>query len=359
MSAASTNLTSIPGPPPGTVWRAAVGPALNFIMIAATMGSALIAMLLALFFFSTPSLRRKPVFILNVAGLILGIWYAIAQVYEEFRTLLFPNDPVDPHFILVMGAWVVIVPALIDCILLLRISVVYPYSRTSPATFYFVMGVPILTMIARLINAAIFLDRFVKTINTKTAAGEALQALAFHLPSIKIEWVLQVFDDIFSSAIFLSRVYTQTMFSHGRTMSQTIRALFWISASNFVFPVILGIAQLATYLANPDSLTPLYIEAVNFHFTIMGVVFATLWVAEGEWAGTRNFGSKESVSASSEVSTIILNTRRQRRRMNTEISILGISTETEVYPQSLSDSAAKQLQSEYEMADRNGNVNGM
>lgn len=95
------------------------------------------------------------------------------------------------------------------------------------------MGVPILTMVARFINAAIFLSSFVKTIHATTDAGEALEALAFHLPSIKIEWTLQLFDDMyvgsachaafhpylnnlfsFSSAIFLTRVYKQTMFSH-------------------------------------------------------------------------------------------------------------------------------------------------
>ncbi|KAF8217224.1 hypothetical protein K438DRAFT_1558570 [Mycena galopus ATCC 62051] len=352
MSAASTNLTSIPAPPPGTQWIAEISPALNFIMIGATMGSALLCMLLALFFFSSPSLRRKPVFILNTIGLLLGIGYAIAQ----FKNLLFPNDPLNPRVIILLGAWVVVVPALIDGILLLRIYAVYPYARTPRLTFYFVMGVPILTMIARLINAAIFLSRFVKTIHAHTDAGEAQEALAFHLPSIKIEWSLQLFDDIFSSAIFLMRVRANTMFDHKRTMSQTIKSLFWISVSNFVFPVILGVAQLATYLANPNSLTPLYIEGVNFHFTIMGVVFATLWVAEGEWAGTRNVFTEQSGSRSdSHPSTIVLNTgrlgasRREQKNMGVSVSI---SSCTDVYSHSLPDPSSKAIQPEYELQNR-------
>jgi hypothetical protein len=83
MSAAPTTVPSLSKPPPGTVWIAEIGPALNFVMIGATMGSALVCMLLALFFFSSPALRRKPVFILNALGLILGIGYAACQVYEE------------------------------------------------------------------------------------------------------------------------------------------------------------------------------------------------------------------------------------------------------------------------------------
>ncbi|KAF7348984.1 hypothetical protein MVEN_01419400 [Mycena venus] len=341
MSTPSTNLTSLPVPPPGTLWLAEIGPALNFLMIGATMGSALICMLLALFFFSTPSLRRKPVFILNALGLILGIGYAVAQVSQEFQNLLSPNDPLNPRVVILMGAWIVIVPALIDGILLLRIYAVYPYARTSSLKFCFFMGVPILTMIARLINAAIFLARFVKTINTSRDeyAGEALQVLAFHLPSIKIEWALQLFDDIFSSAIFLSRVYIQAMFTRERPMSQTIKSLFWISVSNFVFPVILGIAQLTTYLANPNSLTPLYIEAVNFHFTIMGVVFATLWVAEGEWAGTRSISAEQSESdRETKPSALVCvpGPLGARRRENKKRGV-SISTCTDVYPESLSE----------------------
>ncbi|KAJ7804951.1 hypothetical protein B0H14DRAFT_3883189 [Mycena olivaceomarginata] len=352
MSAAPTTVPSLSKPPPGTVWIAEIGPALNFVMIGATMGSALVCMLLALFFFSSPALRRKPVFILNALGLILGIGYAACQVYEEFKNLLFPNEPINPKVIILLGAWLVLVPALIDGILLLRIYAVFPYARTPRLKFYFVMGVPILTMVARFINAAIFLSSFVKTIHATTDAGEALEALAFHLPSIKIEWTLQLFDDIFSSAIFLTRVYKQTMFSHERTMSQTIKTLFWISVSNFVFPVILSIAQLAIYLTNPNSLTPLYIEAINFHFTIMGVVFATLWVAEGEWAGNRGVFSEQSGSLS-QPSTIVLapGPLGGRRRGQKNIAV-SMSTSTEVYSHSISDPSGKELHDEYELENR-------
>jgi len=129
-------------------------------------------------------------------------------------------------------------------------------------------------------------------------------------------------------------------------MSQTIKSLFWIAVSNFVFPVILGVAQLATYLSNPNSLTPLYIEGVNFHFTIMGVVFATLWVAESEWAGTRNIFGEQSDSVC-QPSTIILATgplgviRHGQKNLS-----ISVSTCTDVYPESLSDSSGKEVQHE-------------
>ncbi|KAF7346672.1 hypothetical protein MSAN_01804800 [Mycena sanguinolenta] len=317
-------------------------------MIGATMGSALVTMLLALFFFSTPALRCKPVFILNVMSLLLGIGYAMLQVYQEFRSLLFPNISQNPNVFLLSAAWIVTLPVLVDGILLLRINAVYPRAQTPRFTYWFVMGVPILTMVARLLNSAVFLSRFIKTINTRAAAGQALEALAFRLPSIKIEWSLQLFDDIFSSAIFLTRVYQQTMFTHGRTMSQTLRTLFWIFASNFVFPVILGSAQLAVYLMDPASLTSLYIEAVNFHFTIMGVVFATLWVAESEWAGTRNVSSDKYSSPTPSTLALAAGRRREKKTAESPITV-----GTEVYRHSFSDSLSKEVvEHEYDMEDR-------
>ncbi|KAJ7204770.1 hypothetical protein GGX14DRAFT_698708 [Mycena pura] len=289
MSMSSSDPAVIPAPPPGTVWVAEIAPALNFLMIGATMGSALVAMLLALFFFSSASMRRKPVFILNVLGLCLGVAGAITNVYEEFRTLLYPNIPLNPRVIIAMGAFDGVTPTVIDSILLLRLYVVYPYSRTPRLKFLFIMGIPVITKIARIINAAIFLSNYAHTIHASTGIGGAAVLITSRLPSVKIEWTLQVFDDVFSSTIFLARVYSQSSFKGKRTISQTVKSLFWISTSNFVFPVILGIAQLAIYVARPDDyLIALYVEAVNFHFTIMGVVFATLWVAESRWADSQN-----------------------------------------------------------------------
>jgi hypothetical protein len=104
----------------------------------------------------------------------------------QFQNLLFPHEPFNPRVVVLMGAWIVIIPALVDGILLLRIHAVYPYARTPHVKFFFVMGVPVLTIIARFINAAIFLSRFVKTINTSTDAyaGEALQVSTRFSPTL-------------------------------------------------------------------------------------------------------------------------------------------------------------------------------
>ena len=48
---------------------------------------------------------------------------------------------------------------------------------------------------------------------------------------------------------------------------------------------MLGIVQLVIYMAKPkDYLLAVYVEETNFHLNIIGLVFATVWAAEGHWA---------------------------------------------------------------------------
>ena len=69
--------------------------------------------------------------------------------------------------------------------------------------------------------------------------------------------------------------------THARTCSGSylsrLRAFFWIATSNFVFPVILNIVQLAFAYSDPNFLHSEYIYMVNVYVVILGVLFATIW----------------------------------------------------------------------------------
>lgn len=301
------NITSpsiiVPLPPPGTNWLAVIDSALVFLMIGATMGAVTVAMLLALLFFSTANLRRKPVFILNVVALLLGITGAVINIYEEVHTLKYPTIPLSPRVIIAIGTIDGIAPTLVDSILILRVYSVFPPRSTPRIQFIVLMGVPILISIARLINAIIYLTSYARTIHASTGAGGAAVLVTSPLPSVKIEWFLQVFDDLFLSLVFLSRVYRHGMSKEPQTVSEKIKTLFWISASNFVFPVMLGIVQLVIYMAKPkEYLLAVYVEETNFHLNIIGLVFATVWAAEGHWADANDI--KDS---STRISTLQFN----------------------------------------------------
>lgn len=152
------------------------------------------------------------------------------------------------------------------------------------------------------------------------------------------------------------------------TVSQTIRTLFWISATNFVFPVMLSVVQLVVYFARPDNyLIALYVAQVNFYFTIMGVVFATLWVAEGRWKKVHlNQTPSESYHTATQLaSDPFQSIQRPSPYGKTALSFaptgpavdINIARSTEVYPQSSngSDIASTKVQigsSAYELVER-------
>ena len=96
-----------------------------------------------------------------------------------------------------MGAFDGLTPTLVDSILLLRLYAVYPYSRTLRLKFLIIMGVPVLVKFGRIANAAIYLNAYSKTIHASTGVGGAAILVTSSLPSVKIEWTLQVFDDVY------------------------------------------------------------------------------------------------------------------------------------------------------------------
>ncbi|KIJ66530.1 hypothetical protein HYDPIDRAFT_109576, partial [Hydnomerulius pinastri MD-312] len=297
MSSSSTIGVSgaIPLPPPGMNYLAIIDESLPFLMIGATMGAVLFAMLLALMFFSTPSMRLKPIFILNIIAVWLGISSAILGVYEETQTIRSPFMSLSPRIFITYAVINSITPLLADCVLLLRLVAVYPRQRTPRYVWLTVIGVPVVVKIGRFINMVFYYVYETENINTvvksRTGVGSASMVLTV-LPNVKIEWILQVFDDLFSSGLFLWRVYTEGDFKLGQSVSEKVNQLFWISTYNFVFPVLLSLAQIIVYMINEDKyyLIALYIEQVNFYFTIIGLVFATVWAAESRWEDSRFVG---------------------------------------------------------------------
>ncbi|KAF8844202.1 hypothetical protein BDN67DRAFT_810209 [Paxillus ammoniavirescens] len=292
--ASNSTSQAYPPPPPGTNYLAVIDEGLPFLMIGATMGAVLFAMLLALMFFSTPSMRCSPMFILNIVVVLLGLAGAVLNMYMEIQTFTSPLVSLPTSMILTMSVLNGFTPILVDCILLLRLVAVFPRQRTPRYLWLAIMGVPILIKIARMVNFIFFVVYQTREINnlvkSRTSVGGASILLTV-LPNVKIEWIFQVFDDLFSSSLFLWRVYREGMFEVGQSVSEKVKQLFWISTYNFVFPVLLSLAQIVIYMINEENyLTALYIEEANFHFSIMGLVFATVWAAEGRWKDERSVG---------------------------------------------------------------------
>ncbi|KAJ7593630.1 hypothetical protein C8J56DRAFT_819774 [Mycena floridula] len=270
---------SSPLPPPGTYWLAEIGPAINFLMISSTMGSVMVVMLLALIIFSSRGLRATPIFLLNVTIVLLAIADAVMVVYNQVHSLKSPDIPLHPAIVLIVGCIDGFTPILADSVLLLRIFAIFPYRTTSRSTFLAVVGIPVIIKVVRFINSLIYI-----AVNSQNGPKGAAVLVLSHLPSVKIEWFLQMFDNAISSGIFLLRMRRFISLQISHSFAEKIYSLLWIATCNFVFPVMLGIVQLIIYISTKHYLLAVYIEQVNFHINIAGVVFATVWVAESRWS---------------------------------------------------------------------------
>ncbi|OBZ67596.1 hypothetical protein A0H81_12150 [Grifola frondosa] len=74
--------------------------------------------------------------------------------------------------------------------------------------------------------------------------------------------------------------------------------MFWIAASNFVFPVMFNVAQLVIFMTTTDFTVCLYVQQANYFISIIGVVFATIWATGNNWAHDNVYDSEQGRSLS-------------------------------------------------------------
>jgi len=61
------------------------------------------------------------------------------------------------------------------------------------------------------------------------------------------------------------------------SIANRVRTLFWIAATNFVFPVAFNIAQVVVMYRTSSAITASYLMWTNIYVSIVGVVYATVW----------------------------------------------------------------------------------
>ena len=71
--------------------------------------------------------------------------------------------------------------------------------------------------------------------------------------------------------------------------------MFWIAASNFVFPICFNIAQVVVIFTTHETAVPSYLMWTNIYVSILGLVFATVW-SNSTRAGSRRMEASDMVS---------------------------------------------------------------
>ncbi|KAI0705616.1 hypothetical protein C8Q76DRAFT_630340 [Earliella scabrosa] len=278
---------------------AAIEASVNLLILASFLPGLLVPTAAVMFFFSTPELRRRPIFIVNALALVVGLVLGGQLIYTVAVGII--GNPISPGWSIAEASLQLLTPMLVQGILLLRVVAVYPPARLSWIRRILIYGPFAAIKTGRVINGGLFLADLCRAVNSNPLhAG----IVAWGLVEVKVEWFLQLADNTYASALFLYRlrggrvlsgrqdvVYTDGTAAarprHGMTYAERIKALFWIAAFNLVFPVIFNIVQLVFIFRDPNFVHGTYVLYCNTYLEIIGVLLATIWVSGTNSGSTR------------------------------------------------------------------------
>ncbi|KAI0742282.1 hypothetical protein C8Q80DRAFT_1108454 [Daedaleopsis nitida] len=290
----------------------ALDPALNLLLIGTVWSSFLIPISIALFFFSDARMRRQPIFILNTCAIALGLAVGAINIYNITRSIT--GRSVDPRITTVLTAIFFLLPISVQSILLFRVVAIYPPHFMSWRYRLLIYGPFAILLVTRVVNASICIAKIEEGVGLFANTYQVSQ-LEWNLPYAKIEWFLQLFYDTYASTLFLLRLRQGRRLarSHGGVDSTStnpprtsyasrLGTLWWIAVSNFVFPVLLNIAQIVFIFRDRNFIDGTYILMVNNYVEIIGVLLATLWCSGTHWQGASFSSTRPSGR------TVMLNT---------------------------------------------------
>ncbi|EKM54747.1 uncharacterized protein PHACADRAFT_97703 [Phanerochaete carnosa HHB-10118-sp] len=255
---------------------------LGFALIGTIFASILVPILISLFYFSTPTTRRQPVFILNVVMILLGIAIAIwnDQLEVSLSAILHPTESISSTDFSAFGIFFGIAPWLAELVLALRLLIVFPPSQTPKAKLAAVFAFPVAVKIVRLSCLIVYYHHWIRETDHAASGLQAAETVDYrHSPYSKVEWFLQIFDNSYLSALFILRLYRSQIFN----AISRLRFLFWIALGNFVIPVIFNIVLIVDLYTDPNHIVnTVYLLFTNYYVSIIGVVFATceLFIAD-------------------------------------------------------------------------------
>jgi len=197
--------------------------------------------------------------------------------------MLSPLNPFPISYDMCMGVLGAVQSILVDIILLVRLTSVYPYSHVGLWRFVQVIALPVVLKIARFVNLVMFIVALAKAANGPNPEV-AFQTLWLTAPYLKIEWFCQLVDNVYASTLFLWKIGIQTKAGGGAvsvnsklSFTKRLKTLFWIALSNFVFPALFSIAQIIVVYRAADLVVINQIVLANTSIAVIGVVFATVW----------------------------------------------------------------------------------
>ncbi|KAK1235433.1 hypothetical protein PQX77_001346 [Marasmius sp. AFHP31] len=295
-----------PLPPAGTNFISAVQKTLIGVLLAQSFTVLLIPLTIALFWFSTPASRKKPIFILNIVAIALALTSGVLLIYRGITIILSPRHPPPLSLNLTVGVLGATQSIIVDIILLLRLISIYPRSYVGKTNFYSLIALPLLLKVGRVINLLMFIKVLADAARAPDAAAR-IGKLWLVAPYLKIEWFMQLFDNIYASGFFLWRLHlhqretreTDSFAIYSRTrvsFGERLKYLFWIAVSNFIFPMLFSLVQIVIVYREVNFVIVNDIILANTMIAVIGVVFATVWAGSSHWKNTSLSASNGTAS---------------------------------------------------------------
>ncbi|CAK5263010.1 unnamed protein product [Mycena citricolor] len=265
-----------------------IRPAFAFILIPAIFSAMLVPLFIMLLTLSTPQLRRGPIFILNTAAICFGLILAVAAyltaqmetILSSFRAITKGEDLVYT----ILDAWV---PWLAEFVLLFRVCIVFPRAQLP-----FVLAFSVLLKIGRGVINILFTIGWAKGLFRPETMNQFEVLEQLNPVYFKLGYTLELLDNAYISALFLwrlgrtGRVFNSESigrFDHKESYSDRLKNLFWIASTNFVFPIIFSVSQIAT-LFRGHMTTAAGLHLANCYVEIISTVFATIWSSTASFA---------------------------------------------------------------------------
>ncbi|PIL26378.1 hypothetical protein GSI_12134 [Ganoderma sinense ZZ0214-1] len=287
---------------------------LNLLVVGTVFASFLIPVAVLLFFFTPVTIWRSPLFVLNVLAIILGLALQIIYIYVIINTTLIRAVPTG--MVIMIVAMNFLVPICVQGILLVRLVGVYPPTANSRKQNLLIYIPVTVFKIARLVNAALATRDLINHEPDSLGVIVAAQ-IVWGTKYVKVEWFLQLFDDMFVSGLFVYKLYVSVMtrkeagIDTGHSESganyswaQRIRTLYYIAVSNFVFPILFNIAEIAIIFYDSNFFHGAMVVTVNCYVTIIGVILATIW-AQGSKRGKPHAGAARGGSRGHRTTTVL------------------------------------------------------
>ncbi|KAJ7586372.1 hypothetical protein C8J56DRAFT_1084764 [Mycena floridula] len=266
----------------------------SYLLPAVISSAMLIPLLIMLFIVSTSQTRRKPIFLLNVAQILMGITTGILTAHHIIQAVLNPFAPTNTIENFAVSTLYMWMPWVTELVLLLRVVIVFRIRDRRILSMASLLALPLSLKAARGVINIFVLMNWWKVKGLTVDGVQFGTAESVDTWMAKASWIVEFIDNGYVSFLFLWRLKGQAHLFDGakigrvdtrRSITSKMKTLFWIASTNFFFPPVFLIFQIIFAFSGQG----LILGSVNVTYTyvsIISTVFATVWSSTTSYAQT-------------------------------------------------------------------------